>query len=77
MGEACSTYERLNMRKPEGKRPFGRHARRWEDNIRPDLREIGCEGLDWMQWPVANSCEHGNKPSGSITYREFDYLRNY
>jgi hypothetical protein len=34
--------------KPEGKRPFGRHKHRWEDNIRMDLRQIGWEGVDWI-----------------------------
>jgi hypothetical protein len=34
--------------KPEGKRPLGRNRRRWEDNIRMDLREIRWEGVDWM-----------------------------
>jgi len=34
--------------KPEGKRPLGRPRRRWKDNIRIDLREIGWEGVDWM-----------------------------
>jgi hypothetical protein len=34
--------------KPEGKRPLIRPRRRWEDNIRMDLREIGWEGVDWM-----------------------------
>jgi hypothetical protein len=34
--------------KPEGKRPLGKHRRRWEDNIKKDLREIGFEGVDWM-----------------------------
>jgi hypothetical protein len=34
--------------KPEGKRPLGRPRRRWEDNIRMDLREIGWEGVDWI-----------------------------
>jgi hypothetical protein len=34
--------------KPEGKRPPGRHSRRWEDNIRMDLRETGWEYVDWM-----------------------------
>jgi hypothetical protein len=32
--------------KLEGKRPFGRPRRRWEDNIRMDLKEIGWEGVD-------------------------------
>jgi hypothetical protein len=34
--------------KPEGKRQLGSHNRRWEDNIRTDLREIGWEGVDWI-----------------------------
>jgi hypothetical protein len=34
--------------KPEEKRPFGRPRRRWENNIRMDLREIGWEGVGWM-----------------------------
>jgi hypothetical protein len=35
--------------KSEGKRPLGRPRRRWEDNIIMTLREIGWEGMDWMQ----------------------------
>jgi hypothetical protein len=34
--------------KPEGKRPLGRPRRRWLDNIKIDLREIGWDGLDWI-----------------------------
>jgi hypothetical protein len=34
--------------KPEGKRPLGRLRRRWEDNIRMDLQEVGCGGMDWI-----------------------------
>jgi hypothetical protein len=34
--------------KPEGKGPLGRPRRRWEDNIRMDLREIGWGGMDWI-----------------------------
>jgi hypothetical protein len=33
--------------KPEGKRPPGRPRRKWEDNIRIDLQEVGYGGLDW------------------------------
>jgi hypothetical protein len=32
----------------KGKRPLGRNRRRWEDNIKMDLREIGLEGVDWI-----------------------------
>ena len=34
--------------KPEGKRPFGRPRRRWEDNIKMDFQEEGCGGMDWI-----------------------------
>jgi hypothetical protein len=34
--------------KPEGKRPLGRPSRRWVDNIKMDLREIGWDGVDWI-----------------------------
>jgi hypothetical protein len=34
--------------KPEGKRPLGRPRRRWVDNIKMDLREIGWDGMDWI-----------------------------
>jgi hypothetical protein len=36
------------VEKPEGKRPLGRHRRRWEDNVKIDLREIGWGGVDWI-----------------------------
>jgi hypothetical protein len=54
MSGACSTngkkrnaYESL-VGKPEGKRPLGRPIRRWMDNIRMDLGEIGWGGVDWV-----------------------------
>jgi hypothetical protein len=31
-----------------GKRPLGRPRRRWDDNIKMDLREVGCGGMDWI-----------------------------
>jgi hypothetical protein len=34
--------------KPEGRRPLGRPRRRWEDNIKMDLLEVGWEGADWI-----------------------------
>jgi hypothetical protein len=34
--------------KPEGWRPLGRPRRRWEDNIKTDLREVGCGCVDWI-----------------------------
>jgi hypothetical protein len=58
MGEKRHTY-RILVGKPEGKRPLGRPRRRWENNIKMDLREIGWGGMDWInlaedrdQWRV-------------------------
>jgi len=34
--------------KYEGKRPSGRHRHRWEDNIKMDLQEVGCGGMEWI-----------------------------
>jgi hypothetical protein len=54
MGGACNADRekrgvyRVLVGKPEGKRPLGRPIRRWEDNIRIDLQEVGCGyGLEW------------------------------
>jgi hypothetical protein len=47
MGEERGVYKVL-MGKPEGRRPLGRPRRRWEDNIRMDLQEVGCGGVDWI-----------------------------
>jgi hypothetical protein len=35
--------------KPEGKRPMGRPWRRWENNIKMDLQEVGCGVIDWIE----------------------------
>jgi hypothetical protein len=48
MGEKRGVY-RVLVGKPEGKRPLGRHRRRWEDNIKMDLQEVGCGGMDWIR----------------------------
>jgi len=37
---------RVMVGQPEGKRPLGRPWRRWEDNIKMDLQEVGCGGMD-------------------------------
>jgi hypothetical protein len=47
MGEKRDVY-RLLVGKPEGKRPLGRPRRRWIDNIKMDLLEIGLNGADWI-----------------------------
>ena len=47
MGERRGAYRGL-MGKPEGRRPLERPRRRWEDNIKMDLREVGWGGMDWI-----------------------------
>jgi hypothetical protein len=47
MGEVRGAYNIL-VGRPEGKRPLGRPMRRWEDNIKMDLRDIGFGGVDWI-----------------------------
>jgi hypothetical protein len=47
VGEGRGVY-RVLVGKPEGKRPLGRPRRRWEDNIRMDLQEVGCGCEDWI-----------------------------
>ena len=41
--------QRMLVGKPEGKRPLGRPRRRWEDNIKMDLQEVGGDRVDWME----------------------------
>jgi hypothetical protein len=51
MGDGRGAY-RVLVGKPEGRRPLGRPRRRWEDNIRMDLREVGCgvwTGWSWLR----------------------------
>jgi len=40
---------RVLVGKPEGKKPLGRPRRRWEDNIKMDLHDVGCGGMDWIK----------------------------
>jgi hypothetical protein len=47
MGQMRIAYSIL-VGKPEGKRPLGRPRRAWENNIGMNLREIKCEGVDWI-----------------------------
>jgi hypothetical protein len=48
MGEGRGAY-RVLVGRPEGKRPLGRPRRRWEDNIKMDLGEIGIDGVNWIR----------------------------
>jgi hypothetical protein len=49
MGEVRGAYNIL-VGRPEGGRPLGRPRRRWEDNIKMDLGEIGFEDVYWIHW---------------------------
>ena len=55
MGGACNTYGEKRgiymvlVWKREGKRPLGRPRHRWENNIKTDVQEVGCGGMDWME----------------------------
>jgi hypothetical protein len=54
MGEKCSTNGektnacRILVGKPKGRRPLGTPRRRWVDNIKINVREIGWDGVDWI-----------------------------
>ena len=59
------------MGKPEGKRPLGRPWRRWQYNIKMDLKEVGCGGMEWNELAqdrgqVAGTFVCGNERWGSI-----------
>ena len=75
MGEESGVY-RVLVGKPEGRRPMGRPRRRRVDNIRTDLQEVGCGYMDWIGLAqdtdrLADDCECGNEPSGSVKCGEF------
>jgi hypothetical protein len=59
------------VEKPVGKKPLGRPRRRWDDNIKKNLQEVGCGGMDWFdlaqdrdRWRAYVNC--GNKPSSAL-----------
>jgi len=48
MGERRVVY-RILMWKSEVKRPFGKPRRKWEDNLKMTLQDVGCAGRDWIE----------------------------
>ena len=67
---------RVLVGKPEGKIPLGRPMRKWEDDIKMDLQEVECGGMDWIElaqdgdrWRAL--VEYGNETSGPIKSGEF------
>ncbi|KAJ4450856.1 hypothetical protein ANN_02287 [Periplaneta americana] len=76
MGESRNAY-RVLVGRPAGKRPLGRPRRRWEDNIKMDLREVGYDGRDWInlaqdrdQWRAYVMAE----PPGSLKASKLNFL---
>jgi hypothetical protein len=69
IGEKRNAY-RILVGKPEGRGPLGRPRRMWVDNIKMDLREIGWDGVNWIEMAQERdhwrALEHGTEPSGSI-----------
>ena len=74
MGERRGAY-RVLVKTREGRRPRGRPRRRWEGNIKTDLRGVGWRVMDWIDLAqdrqAASCCECGNEPSDSIKCEEF------
>ena len=69
----CSSAFNILTGTPTGKRPSGKHRRRWVDNIRMDLTEIGVNTRNWVdsvqdKYYVSPS-ECGIEPPGSISHR--------
>ena len=65
MGGACGAYgggdrcAKVSGEKPEGKRPLGRPRRRWEDNIKMDLQEVGVvTGTGWSWLRIGTCSRH-------------------
>jgi hypothetical protein len=69
MGEGRDVY-RVLVGKPEGKITLGRPRRRWEDNIKMYLQEVGCRGMDWIElaqdkdrwWALVNAVMNFRAP---------------
>ena len=66
MEEGRSAFKILTG-KPTGKRPLGRPRRRWEDNIRMDLKEIYINAGNWVDSAQESPCECGIEPPGFIS----------
>jgi len=60
---------------PEGRRPYGTHRRKWEDNVKMDLQNVRCGALTGStcvrMGEVAGASEYSDEHSGSIKSKEF------
>ncbi|KAJ4445887.1 hypothetical protein ANN_12573 [Periplaneta americana] len=71
MGESRNAY-RVLVGRPEGKRPLGRPRRRWEGNIKMDLREVRYDDREWINLAQdRDQCEGGNEPPVSFKASKF------
>jgi hypothetical protein len=67
MGDRRRAYMVL-VRRPEGKKPLGRHRYRWENNSKMDLQEVGWGGIDWIisLRTGTGTCECGNERASTV-----------
>jgi hypothetical protein len=89
VGKACGVFGgeeeciHITVGKLEGKRTLGRQRHKWVDNIKVDLLEIGCGGVDWIfsgsgKGQLESCCECGNESSGSIKcWETIEWLHNW
>jgi hypothetical protein len=70
MGAKRNAY-RILLEKPEGKRQLGRPRRRWVDNIKMDLRDIGWDDMDWIDLALDRNQWRALVNTGSMKYLEF------
>jgi hypothetical protein len=70
MGERRGVY-RVLVGKPEGKTPLGRPRHRWEDDIKMNLQEVGCRGMDWIC--VAQESDRWRAPVNAAMNLRFPY----
>ena len=66
MGKTCRRHGAIQKCIPEGKTTLETPRRRWEDNIKMDLRELGCDPRDWIALVEAGLRKGGNEPPGSL-----------
>ena len=71
MGEWRGVF-RVLVGKPEGKRPVGRPRRRWEDNIKMDLQEVGYGGMDWIE--LAQETDRWRALVNAVMNLRFPYI---
>jgi hypothetical protein len=69
MGGRKDAYSVLVGERREGKRPLGGTRRRWEDNIKMDLQEVGCGGMDWID--LAQDAEKWRALVNAVMNRRF------